>query len=185
MRTFFCIPLEHDVREGIASVAASLRSKTACRCSWVRPQNYHVTVRFLGEIDPMLTVDLEALAMNVASHYEPFDLPFDRVGAFPSADRARVVWIGGDTPSAFADLVGELNTGLTELGFERERKRPVSHVTVARVKSRPDEGLVQAVTQVRPEAPLVCRADRIVLMSSDLAPGGAVYTPLFERTIGG
>ncbi len=184
MRAFFCIPLSSAQRAAVGSIAEGLRAGTTTRASWVRPENYHVTVRFLGEIEPMLTVDLDRICKQVVGRFEPFAMTLDRVGAFPSAERARVLWIGGETPTSFVDLVDALNDGLGSIGFDEERRRPAAHVTVARVKGRPDRSLVRLVAGSRLNAPIVARAERIVLMESRLTRNGAVYAPLFEAPIG-
>jgi len=184
MRTFFCIPMASAHRASIASIAERIRAATSTRASWVRPENYHVTVRFLGEIDPMLTVDLDRIAGQVVGRLEPFTMTLDRVGAFPSTDRARVLWVGGETPVAFIELVRSLEERLRSIGFEPDRRGPEAHVTVARVKGRPDRGLVRTIEDLELEEPLVAQADRIVLMESRLTSSGAVYSPLFETPIG-
>jgi len=155
------------------------------RASWVSQQNYHVTLRFLGDIDPMLTVDLRALADDVADTVSPFECVLDRVGTFPQPERARVLWIGGDAPDGFGRLADELSRGLGELGFGRVRRESVVHVTIARVKGRPDPALADVIGRTNPSAPLRMTADRLVLMESLLTPQGAVYTPLFTCRLGG
>ena len=185
MRTFFCIPLEPGARDSIASVAERLRAATSLRASWVRPANYHLTVRFLGEIDPMLIVDLDRLCKEVAGEMVPFEAPLDRLGAFPTVDRARVLWVGGDAPAEYVKLVNSLNEKLQSVGFVQERKPPVAHVTVARVKSRPDPALGTVVTAMNPLPAQRTRVDRILLMESQLTPEGAVYTSLIDVPLGG
>jgi len=184
MRTFFAIPLQEGVRESIRSAAGQLRAATQMRASWVRPENYHLTVRFLGDIEPMLTVDLTNLADELVADRKPFEIPLERIGAFPSFDRARVLWIGGDAPDTFVDLVGNLNAQITRLGFKPERKATIAHVTIARVKGRFDEQLGSIVRDLGPLRSESVHVDRIVLMQSELAPGGAIYTPLAEAHFG-
>ena len=185
MRAFFCIPLEPDVVRSIAPLAATLRARINIRASWVRPENYHVTLRFLGEIEPELTIDLERLAQRVAGRRAPFALPLDRLGAFPSADRARVLWIGGDASPEFLGLASSLQHELAELGFPRERPPLVAHVTLARLKGRADAAVPSALGTTETPTGLATRADRLVLMQSELTPTGAVYKPLFTVRFGG
>jgi len=133
----------------------------------------------------MLTLDLTNLADELVAERKPFEIPLERVGAFPSFDRARVLWIGGDAPNAFVDLVGDLNARIARLGFKPERKATIAHVTIARVKGRPDERLGSIVRDLGPLRSESVHVDRIVLMQSELAPGGAIYTPLAEARFGG
>jgi len=183
MRAFFCLTIPNDVKRAIGSTAGRLRARTQMRASWVEQANYHVTVRFLGEIEPAATVDLDGICRDVVRPFDPFEIRLDRAGAFPNAERPRVLWVGGETPPVFVELVRALNDRLTAIGFERERKRAVAHVTVARIKGRPDPGLDRVLADMDGLPPLSVQVDRITLMESRLTPDGAVYTPLFERRL--
>lgn len=185
MRAFFCIPIESGVRSAIDRIARGIRDAVDMRAGWVRVANYHVTLRFLGEIDALLTVDLERIARRVAGALEPFILRLDRLGCFPSMERPRVLWIGGETPPVFHGLAASLNHELGTLDFPSERKPAVAHVTLARIKGRPDPRLRGILRENGLETDLEVRADRIVLMESTLAPNGAVYAPLFTTRFGG
>jgi 2'-5' RNA ligase len=185
MRAFFCVTLDEKRQAAIGSIAGRLRAAARMRASWVRSGNYHLTVRILGEIEPALTVDLDGLCRDVVRAADPFRIPLDRVGAFPSVDRARVLWIGGETPAEYVDLVERLNEALRSLGFGREGKRPVAHVTVARIKGRPDPELGRLLAEAESFPPESARVERVTLMESRLTPDGAVYTPLFHARLGG
>jgi 2'-5' RNA ligase len=179
MRAFFCIPADSKLKERIGSIASRLRDATRMRASWVRPENYHLTVRFLGEIDPVSTVELDELCRHVAIGVPPFDVILDRVGAFPSPERARVIWVGGTAPSAYVALTSSLNERLREMGFPQDRNETLAHVTLARVKGAPDPVLARSMDALNPLPGWMLHADRIVLMESQLTLRGAIYTPLF------
>jgi 2'-5' RNA ligase len=185
MRTFFCIPLERQLAKAIDRLATQLRDRVAARASWVRPENYHVTLRFLGDIEPDLTIDLEQAARRVTERLAPFALPLDRLGAFPSIDRARVLWVGGGAPAEFLGLTLSLQHELGRLGFPREQRPTVAHITLARLKGRPDADLPRTLGAAELPPNLSSYADRIVLMQSELTPTGAIYTPLFTTPFGG
>ena len=185
MRTFLCIPLSSGLRQALAQVSEDLRRRVRVPASWVRPENYHVTVRFLGDIEPILTVDLEAVCRGIAERIPAFDLTIDRLGAFPSPARPRVLWAGGDAPPAFAELSTSLNRDLGNLGFPEERKEAVAHITLARLKG-PDDGSVERAFRAVGALPArALQAERLVLMESELGADGSRYTPLFSRSFGG
>ncbi len=185
MRAFFCIPLTTDAASAVADTARAVRDATDMRAGWIRTENYHVTLRFLGEIDPLLTVDLERAARRVSERLCPFDLPLERLGCFPSVERARVLWLGGDAPPQFHGLSSSLHHELRALGFPPERKATVAHVTLARIKGRPDSCLTDILNRCTPPRGPTVRADRLVLMQSTLAAEGAVYTPVLTARFGG
>jgi len=180
MRAFFCIPIEDATCRQIAQTSQQLRSSLRMRASWVPAENYHWTVRFLGEIEPMLTLDLERAAKTMAAEVLPFTLQIDRLGAFPSIQRARVIWAGGRSLEAFVNLVRGLNAEIESLGFEPERRTPAAHVTLARIKGVPDPKLATVIDELNPLGPFEAQCKRLVLMESQLGPGGARYDPLFD-----
>lgn len=180
MRAFFCLPLDGDVRTAIGRTAERIQRQVRMAAAWVEPANYHVTLRFLGDIDPALTVKLRDLTARAAALTPPFSLSLQDVGGFPTLERARVLWVGGETPAAFRSLAETLEHGLRELGFAAEPKPAVSHVTIARLKGAPDQRLAEIVQRVGPVAAREVHPEAIVLMQSELGPRGARYTPLFS-----
>ncbi|MEN6368894.1 MAG: RNA 2',3'-cyclic phosphodiesterase [Thermotogota bacterium] len=184
MRVFFSLPVDGALRMQIGRVAERLRRETTMPASWVRPDNYHVTLRFLGEIDPELTIPLEKAAQGAARKVAPFALRVDTLGAFPSIDRARVLWVGAMADPAFGSLVGALEERLDELGFAPERSEALAHVTMARIKGHPDARLPRVFEAIGPFPPHVLRIDRLVLMESRLSPHGPTYAPLFSVPLG-
>lgn len=190
MRVFFGIPIPNRLSGTIRETADHLRSQTRMRASWPPQQNYHITLRFLGDVDAQLLLDLDNLCGSVCKHIEPFEIGMDRVGAFPSLDRARVVWVGGKTPPPFRRLSQALSDGLValgfpEAGFSNTRKESSVHVTLARIKGRPDPALPCLISQLNPCTRLTMTVDRVILMESMLTPQGAKYSPLFTRQLGG
>jgi 2'-5' RNA ligase len=185
MRTFLCLPIDSSTREALGTLSEELRQLVQVRASWVPAENLHVTVRFLGEIDPMLTVELEQICRPVAGQIAPFDLSIDRLGVFPAPERPRVLWAGGEAPSVFHHLVSSINEGLSQLGFPEERKKPVAHVTLARIKGRADRSIMQAINSLVDQLGWTLRVNKLVLMESRLTSHGAVYNPLFTLTLGG
>jgi RNA 2',3'-cyclic 3'-phosphodiesterase len=185
MRAFFCLPLENDVRAVLGRAADRLRRETRMAASWVDSANYHVTLRFLGDIDPQSTVDLKDLATRAARDCPPFALRLRSIGAFPTLDRARVLWVGGETSDGFRRLAEFLERGLIELGFPGEPKPAVAHVTIARLKGAADPRLGSLVASLGTLPTRECVPRAIVLMESELSPRGPQYTPLFSVPIAG
>jgi 2'-5' RNA ligase len=151
----------------------------------VKAENFHVTVRFLGEIDPMLTLELEQRCREITKRTTPFDLSIDHFGAFPSLVRARVLWAGGEAPQGFVDFVFSLNKELEKIGFEQDRKATVAHITLARITGGGDPSMERVIRSLDGWRGYTLRADRLILMESQLSPQGAVYYPLFTLPFGG
>jgi 2'-5' RNA ligase len=184
MRAFFALPLDPEVRAAIGRVAAPLQRATRSAATWVDPENYHVTLRFLGDIDPRSTAALRELAVAAARECAPFELSLQTLGAFPSVERARVLWVGGATPDAFRALAASIERGVVAQGFPPEPKPAVAHVTIARLKAPPDDRLREAVARAGSLALGIVRPREVALVESELRPGGPRYTPLFAVPIG-
>jgi 2'-5' RNA ligase len=184
MRAFFCIPIPEQHSVVLQHMADRLRSATDMRASWVSRQNYHITLRFLGDIDQDLTMELEKLSRDVGERVAPFHCVLDRVGAFPTSKNARVLWVGGAISPSFRRLTKALSEGLIDLGFPQAKKDSVVHATLARIKDRPDPALPDVIDQLNPIEPLPLEIDQIVLMESVLTARGAVYTPVFTTKLG-
>ena len=184
MRAFFCIPIPDPLCAKIHDIAERLRSQTRMSASWVAQHNYHITLRFLGDIDPALTVGLDNQCRTLCRDIAPFVCSLDRVGAFPSVGRARVLWVGGEAPASFCRLTQALSRGLVDVGFPEVREESVVHVTLARVKDRPDPALPGLISELNPISSMEMMADRVVLMESTLTQRGAIYSPLFSARLG-
>lgn len=177
MRLFYCCELPEAVQLELDKIAEQLRSLDA-RVTWVRPQNFHITLKFLGEIAPAMLEDLKSLGARAAAAGQKFELLFDTLGAFPTVQRPRVLWIGtSQIPQEILSLHERLESALTKMGFEAE-KQFTPHVTVGRIKDeRSVRGLAQLFSRI---GPFACRAriTHLTLMESQLSPSGAIYTPV-------
>ena len=184
MRAFFCVPLPTRVRREIEEVARGLQRDLRMSASWVRGENYHLTLRFLGEIDPMLSIPLDSATRRVGRATAPFDLEISEFGIFPNEQRPRVLWAGG-VCKPFERLARDLGETIEELGFPLDRRTAPPHVTLARIKGRPDPALGDVLSTREPLSGWRVPVDRIVLMESQLTPQGAVYAPLFTTRLEG
>ncbi len=185
MRAFLCLPISDDHRRTLGAIADDLRSRLMVRAGWVPRENYHITLRFLGEIDPMLTVAMDEKMQAVVRDKAPFTCILDRLGAFPDAARARVVWAGGEPPPEYVELIHDVSDALMDLGFAQERIDSGTHITLARLKERPGPGLGQTLACLSPQPPLRMAFGYVSLMQSTLTPHGAHYDTLCTWRLGG
>lgn len=104
----------------------------------VPPPNFHITLRFVGKVEPV-PYDRLLATLDTRSLVEPFRLRLGGIGAFPNRRRATVVWVGVEADSALADLAALIEDAVVMAGFEPEDRPFVPHLTVARL--RPPENL--------------------------------------------
>lgn len=172
-RLFVAVPIPPAVRSTMANGVEDLR-RHCPTFRWVQPEHWHVTLRFLGPTDPKWLPWIHDRITHAARSFPSFGTHLQGIGAFPSLDRARVLWIGVADPDrswpALASVLEE------RLGERFAPAPPVSftpHVTVARSR-RP----VALADRVR-TAPLDAGAftvDALALIRSHLRGAGVAYT---------
>ncbi len=185
MRLFYCLELPAEVRGSLYRLVEPLR-RTEARVAWVRSENFHVTLKFLGEVEPTVVDDLKALGAELARKIAPFELCFDKIGAFPNWTRPRVLWVGAlSPPEAVLRWQRDLETALQKLGYPAEG-RFTPHVTLGRIKDGPAAALTrltESAQKIKPFA-FYTLVSSLTLMESRLTPQGAIYTPVKTFALG-
>jgi len=178
IRTFIAVEIPDEARDVISSVISELRGF----CSgvrWVPPENLHLTLKFLGNLNPERLSALRSALGGALVGARAFGITLSGIGAFPDLRRPRVFWIGvGDGREDFEELYNRVEDALSGEGFPREGRRFSPHLTIGRVKS--PKGLGGAASKIADITfpPQKFIVDEVVLMRSDLKPSGPIYTPL-------
>jgi RNA 2',3'-cyclic 3'-phosphodiesterase len=143
---------------------------------WEPSDHWHVTLQFLGPLARVAPV-VGALA-TAAVRLRPFPFRFGGAGAFPTAKRARVVWIGAaEGHREMVDLAGAVTTALGPVGYERDGRAFRPHLTLARLKVPGDVGSVLAAIGPGPVG-AAFTVGELVVYESRLSPQGSSYTVL-------
>jgi len=179
VRTFIALVIPPEWKRHLGRVEEDLRARMS-GLSWVKPENMHLTVRFLGDLgDDGVRRAGEAVRRGAARH-AAFQARLGPLGAFPSLQKPRVLWTGLEQGAAESiALARDVNQSLKEAGFGPADKPFKPHITLARVREHA-EGIEAFTRYAPPEAPGPAAFDRIVVMKSDLHPAGARYTALEE-----
>jgi 2'-5' RNA ligase len=191
IRAFIAVPATDEVRALIGQIEGELKPVGA-DVKWVEPGNVHITLKFLGNIDPDQVNGLCQALSDALRGSASFDVLVEGTGTFPSGRRApRVVWIGlTDGKEGLIDLAGKVEGACSSLGFEQEDRPFKPHLTIGRVRrgSAYLRDLSDRVGRVEFN-PLKLRVDRVNLVKSKLSPQGPTYTVLessaLEHTQGG
>jgi 2'-5' RNA ligase len=134
-RLFVAADIDDAARAACARVAEQLRAKD-WPGRWVAPDNYHLTVAFLGGVDDERVSEVIAAVREGSAGVLAFDVPLDTVSAFPSARKPRVAWVGPAVAvPAFGALCDAVRRPLAALGFTFEPHSD-AHVTLARSEGR-------------------------------------------------
>lgn len=184
MRLFVAIELNAQVKRAVAAVRDRLAEfDRAVR--WVRPEQMHLTLKFLGETEDSRAADISKALAIVAEGAAPFDLVTTGAGCFPPRGKVRVVWAGLEDCDGLRTCQEGVEAALEPLGFARESRPFSPHLTVGRVQDdRSDGQLRERVAGLKIER-ISQPVDSIVLMQSELRPQGARYTKLGEWRLGG
>jgi len=146
----------------------------------------HTTLKFLGDTDEALVPDIVAVMEGAVKGIAPPTVILRGTGAFPSANRISVVWIGLDGAESLAAIAATLDRELDALGFRPEGRRWQPHVTVARVKGARNLDRVRAAIEAHANEEFgSARVDSIRLRRSVLTPGGPEYTTVAEVPLPG
>ena len=171
MRLFLAIPLNDEARHAIVHHLKSHLSRPLPGRP-VRPELWHLTLRFLGEVDEV-GGDRIVRAVDDTDRGPAFALRWGSLGAFPRPRRANVLWLAVDQGESAAEgLAAVVEEAVEAAGFPPEDRPYRSHLTLSRL--RPDQD-VTAVLEAVPPLGLAMPVDRVVLYRSHLGPGGPRY----------
>lgn len=190
LRLFIAVPVAEAVRVQIAEAVEATRPPRGGGgqggVRWVLPDGLHLTLKFLGSTEPgRLPAVREAIAAT-ALEAHPVTLGLRGVGAFPSAGRPRVLWIGlVRGQEALAAMAAGLDARLAPLGWPPETRPFRAHLTLARCDD-PAAGraALEELDRAAGSLDLGWTAERLVLFRSHLGHGPARYEPLQEAPLG-
>jgi 2'-5' RNA ligase len=196
IRAFLAVELSEDFRNQIARVQQDLKSHLArelpraVHISWVRPASIHLTIKFLGDIDEQIIEPLREALAEVFKDQYAIPIPLERLGAFPSLQAPRVLWVGaserweqGDEAKRLAVLHRSVETCCDSLGFASDGRPLSPHLTLARIKSGGREfgqALARSGVLDQPLSLDFLAVESVALMKSELKPTGSVYTKLWD-----
>lgn len=186
LRLFIAIELDATLRAALVRLEDALRETIDARAvRWVDPKNIHLTLKFLGNVNPArvgdMTAALERATIRVASH----ELTAIGLGAFPNCNRPNNIWVGleGDVPTA-ALLARRIDAEFVREGFAPEERGLIPHLTLGRLKREVTSSQRAAVGRALQAIPTqsygTVRVERVYLIASDLQPTGPVYRTLAQ-----
>ncbi len=177
IRSFIAINLSENAKKGLFKIEGSLKNiLNHSKVNWVKRENFHITLRFLGNIEEKQIDILKNALSSLFSNYERFELNFHNFGVFPGIKRPRILWVGSDYISPFQKLYKGFNEVIEDLGFP-EDKPFLPHITLGRIKymhKRDLDGLREFIDTF--SVSYKEKVEKVDLMKSELTPGGPIYT---------
>jgi 2'-5' RNA ligase len=177
MRLFLALEIPDRIRRLLAGMRGDLEHSWP-GWRWVRPEGIHLTLRFLGEVEPALDAECRQAWADAVVGISPFDLRLGRLGRFPGGGKPRVLWVGLEEPGGEGQLAGlaaRVENSARECGFPPEKRPFRPHLTLARAArgARP-----HWADGIRIETGEPFSVGSLVLFRSQLNPSGARYTAL-------
>jgi 2'-5' RNA ligase len=183
IRSFIAIELPESVKAGLKRVQDKLKSFDPACAKWVDPDGVHLTLKFLGNIDPARIDDIIRLMKDASQVVAPFRLELKGLGAFPNLKRTQIIWVGinGDMDQLQL-LQKQIEDNLAGIGFPPEGRTFTPHLTLARLREYATpiqrQTIGNAVARQILESGLIINVNSVSLMKSLLTPSGAIYTEL-------
>jgi RNA 2',3'-cyclic 3'-phosphodiesterase len=182
VRLFVALEIPSAVRDNLAALIEELRAEdtTAAKSKarWVRAENLHVTLKFIGDVDAG-KLDAIRAALGEVSAGGAVELRFRGLGFFPNEKRPRVLWAGIGASPNLEPLAAGIDARLEKLGIPRETREFAPHLTLARFDPPGvSEKLRGAAQQNTAREFGVVRAGEFHLFESKTRPTGAEYTRL-------
>ena len=187
-RTFIALPIPPVQRTRLGRLQGLIAPELP-NARWVEPDQFHLTLAFIGDVPD---VDLNHFCRAVADAavgFDPFVINLQSLGAFPDADRPRVVWVGVTGPGldALTGLQGAVALAAAEAGFPPEDDRFHPHVTLGRIKSKrgQEHGIAPLIPHYRTWAAGQFTVSEVIVYASTLTPEGPSYMVLSRTPLRG
>ncbi|HOM16502.1 MAG TPA: RNA 2',3'-cyclic phosphodiesterase [Thermoguttaceae bacterium] len=187
IRTFIAVESSPEVREAAGRLVQQWE-RLSRDVKWVEPENMHLTLKFLGDVDSEQIPSVTEAVRKAAAECRPFELEIRGTGAFPSLRRPNVFWLGvGQGAELLGILAQKVERTLEPLGFRPEDRPFHGHLTLGRVR-RGGGQLAALLERLRKEQDFQAgwvSVRQITLFSSQLTPQGPIYTPLDHAPLAG
>lgn len=179
MRLFIAADLTAQQKKEVSALQRRLSGYLE-GIKWVREEGLHLTLKFLGEVDPGRIAALEAALAAAAGEVPPFQMRCGGVGVFPAPGRARVIWAGlQEGAAALTKTANVLERELLRSGFPRSNRPFKPHLTLGRVRDPlPEQVIRRFLEQESSILTSPALIDTLTLYRSNLTPRGALYEPL-------
>lgn len=174
LRLFIAIPGEPSLSPLFMDLIRQLKQEIQGRVTWIKDENFHLTLKFLGEVQESQMESIKFLSQKVIQENSRFSLTFNRLDFFPNLKRPRVIIIRGDNSSSYERLITMLNQELAPIAAPEKEKEIVPHITLGRIKELESSIRAESISSI-PFKPFTLEVKEVCLYQSTLTPQGPVY----------
>jgi 2'-5' RNA ligase len=183
IRSFIAIDLSAPVRTALQRLRDQF-AQLRCEVRWVRVEGVHVTLKFLGWVEPARLEQVHTTLAAAVADQPALQVRARGLGAFPNLRRPRVLWVGLEG-KGLAELATCVEEAMSRLDFEPERRGFTPHITLGRVNGMGGWSRVEELFKAHLSDDFEeCIVDAVTIYRSTLRPDGALYTPLWTIPLG-
>lgn len=190
IRAFIAVDLTIRVREALSRTLQELHGISPRSLRWVKPDNVHLTLIFLGSIYTESVIPVCRAMSQCAISIYPFELITTGMGTFPSSNTPRVIWLGlGGAIDELGSLQKLLENNMVDLGYVREKREFNPHLTLGRMmdgtSAHERRKIWDSLAEIPINTGIKVSVKSISLMQSTFNSSGVVYKRLFYAYLGG
>lgn len=186
MRTFIAIELPQEIKSALSRLQEELKACGA-DVKWVEPENIHLTLKFLGEVDDKKLEKIVGAMDEAAAENTGFQAGISSLGGFPKIDYLRVIWVGIDKGAKETEQIAKgLEEKIAKIGIPKEARPFSSHITIGRTRSPVNrDKLIQSLKDKADleDEKMDFPVTKIALFKSTLTPKGPLYETLKEISL--
>ncbi len=168
LRLFVGLGLPSAARARLGALCCGLK-----QARWVRSENFHLTLRFIGDVDEAMAGDINDALREI--HADGFSMRLQGLGFFGSRRQARQIWVGADRTPELVRLQEKIASAIARTGLLPEGRKFVPHVTFARLRDVPPRAVADFLATREPFCVEAFPVRYFTLYSSKLSPDGPIY----------
>lgn len=184
MRTFIAvkIPFHPNIPEVYTNVRNELKNE---KISWVNPDNFHLTLKFIGEIQEDFKSQIIEVLRTIPNLFKTFNFTVKGLGVFPNPHKASVIWMGIEKHGPLIKLNEYIEQNLANRGLPKSDKKFSAHLTMARIKQPVRNSDIKSlIKRFEHKHMLDVYVDKVIFYQSILSAKGPKYHEIFSVFLG-
>jgi 2'-5' RNA ligase len=173
-RLFIALEIPDEALEQVIQIRDSVYG-FGDRIKWEPKNKLHLTLKFLGDVDYSMNDKIIKKVSEIAGNYGKIESELDRFGMFYRKRKPAILWVGIKNNEKIKTLQKDIEEGMHELGFPKEKREFHAHITLLRVKGREDIEKLKKLEKYELE-PISFMSDKISLIKSELTQKGSIYS---------
>lgn len=184
MRVFIGIKLNNSVKEEINKVLRPFK-KISTPLKWVKPENIHLTLKFIGEISEEKYLQIKESLTNNNFNIKPFNLKFSGLGRFGRGNNINIFWVGIENNNELKNLFKEIENRLENINIKKDTREFKPHITLGRNKKQFNfKSFFKILDEYNNQFISEVKVDSFQIFKSELSYSGPTHTILKEIQLG-